>query len=60
VTAHVLASASVKVFPLPTMHPVKIRLAKLASYLATDDDTRIFLITGPLRAITALQEQFHP
>jgi hypothetical protein len=60
VTGHVIPGASIKVFPLPKMHPVAIRPGKLASYLATDEDTRIFLVTGPLTAISALQEQFHP
>ncbi|HEY7144769.1 MAG TPA: hypothetical protein VH637_11010 [Streptosporangiaceae bacterium] len=59
-TGHVVAGASITVFPVRLGHPKPISEAKLASYLATDDDTKIFLITGPLTAITALQEQFHP
>ena len=37
-----------------------IRASQLAAYLKTDGDTKIFLIGGPLSAITSLQEQFHP
>jgi hypothetical protein len=33
---------------------------QLSGYLPTDDDTRVFLISGPLDAVTGLQEQFHP
>jgi hypothetical protein len=60
VTGHVIAGAFIRVFPLAKMHPVAIGPAKLASYLATDEDTRIFLVAGPLTAISGLQEQFHP
>ncbi len=60
VTWHVMQAAPIKVFPLPTMHLVTITHAELASYLATDQDTRIFLVTGPISRITALQEEFHP
>jgi len=34
--------------------------AQFPSYLATDHNTRVFIFTGPLSAVTALQEQFHP
>ena len=51
---------SVMVFPLSKMHPVAIGPGQLASYLSTDEDTRIFLVTGPLTGLTGLQEQFHP
>jgi len=60
VTAHVVPGAAIKVFPVSKMSPEPIQPGKLAAYLATDDDTRIFLVTGPLTAITGLQEQFHP
>ncbi len=59
-TGHVVPGASIEVFPVSTMSPQPIQPGKLASYLATDSDTRIFLILGPLTAITSLQEQFHP
>ena len=59
-TAQVTPGASITVFPLSKMQPEPIAASKLASYLATDEDTRIFLVTGPLTKITGLQEQFHP
>ena len=34
--------------------------AQVPSYLVTDHNTRVFIFTGPLSAVTALQEQFHP
>src|ERR1700727_326091 len=52
VTAHVVPGAAIKVFPVSKMSPEPIQPGKLAAYLATDDDTRIFLVTGPLTAIT--------
>jgi hypothetical protein len=60
VSSHVIPSASILVFPAPPMHLVAIRPSALAAYLATDEDTRIFLVTGPLSRITGLQEEFHP
>jgi len=60
VTGHVIPGASIKVFPVSVMHPVAVGPRRLASYLATDQDTRIFLVTGPLGRITGLQEEFHP
>lgn len=60
VTAHVIPCASVMIFPLPAMHLEAIRPYQLASYLASDEDTRIFLVTGPLSRITGLQEEYHP
>jgi hypothetical protein len=60
VTAHVAAGASIQVFPVSRMRYKSLPDSGLARYLATDADTRIFLVTGPLTAITALAEQFHP
>jgi hypothetical protein len=60
VTAHVVPGASIQVFPVTNMSYKPLPASGLASYLATDGDTRIFLVTGPLTAITALAEQFHP
>jgi len=60
VTAHVIPGASITVFPVSDMHPDPIRPAALPAYLASDRDTRTFLVTGPLGAISSLQEQFHP
>ncbi len=56
VTGYVIPGASITVFPASAMHSVAIGPDKLAAYLATDQDTRIFLITGPLSGITGLQE----
>ena len=60
VTGYVIPGASITVFPASAMHSVAIGPDKLAAYLATDQDTRIFLITGPLSGITGLQEEYHP
>ena len=59
-SAHVNPGATITVFPVSAGHPESLSPYKLSSYLATDDDTRIFLVTGPLSRITGLQEQFHP
>ena len=59
-TGHVVPGASIDVFPVSIMTMTPIQPGKLAAYLATGGDTRIFLIGGPLTAITSLQEQFHP
>jgi hypothetical protein len=59
-TGHVNPGAVITVFPVTTGHPVAISPGQLSSYLATDQDTRVFLITGTLARITGLQEQFHP
>lgn len=37
-----------------------IRASRLAKYLPHDEWTRTFQVTGPLEAITALQEIYHP
>jgi hypothetical protein len=60
VTGHVIPGASITVFPIPAMRSVAIGPHRLASYLATDEDTRIFLVTGPLSRITGLAEMYHP
>jgi hypothetical protein len=60
VTGHVIPGASITVFPIPAMRSVAIGPRRLASYLATDEDTRIFLVTGPLSRITGLAEMYHP
>ena len=59
-SGHVNPGAVITVFPVTTGHPVTISPGQLSSYLATDQDTRVFLITGTLARITGLQEQFHP
>ncbi len=59
-TVHTVPTVSVSVFPTSKMAPEPLKASQLAAYLKTDDDTKIFLIGGPLSAITSLQEQFHP
>ena len=59
-TAHTVPAVSISIFPTTKMAPQPIKPSQLAAYLKTDDDTKIFLIGGPLSAITSLQEQFHP
>ncbi len=41
------------------MQAMTIAAGKLPPYLAKDEDTRIFLVTGPLRRISAIQEMSH-
>ncbi len=60
VTGHVIPGASITIFPIPAMHSVAIGPYKLAAYLAADEDTRIFMVTGPLSRITGLEEMYHP
>jgi hypothetical protein len=58
VTAHVIRGASITVFPGPGERPEPITPARLPAYLASDQDTRPFLVTGPLNGISGLHEQF--
>jgi hypothetical protein len=61
VSATVLNGASIEVLQSPgSTLAVPISAGQFAAYMATDHNTRIFLVTGPLDAISALQEQFHP
>jgi hypothetical protein len=60
VTAHVLPSAAITIFDLPDMSRKPIGHTNLSAYLASDDGTRTFLVTGPLSAISGLQEEYHP
>lgn len=60
-SATVLEGATIEVLQSPgSPQDVPIAANQFAGYLATDHDTRIFLVTGPLSAITGLVEQFHP
>jgi hypothetical protein len=59
-TDQVIAGASIVVFALATMSPKAISESQLAAYLAGDQGTRIFLVSGPLTRITGLREEFHP
>jgi hypothetical protein len=57
----VTPGATIEVLPLEeNMHLQTIPASALAGYLTTDNDTRIFSVTGPLDAATEIQEQFHP
>jgi len=59
--AHALPSARVQVLGTAGGTTEQaIPHAQLPSYLATDHNTRVFIFTGPLSAMSALQEQFHP
>lgn len=60
VTAQVIPGASITVFPRSSMRSEPIAPARLPAYLASDHDTRTFLVTGPLRAISSLHEQSRP
>jgi hypothetical protein len=59
-TGHTVPTAKIETFPTSKMAPESIKPSQLAAYLKTDDDTKIFLIGGPLSAMTSLAEQFHP
>jgi hypothetical protein len=59
-TGQTVPTAKIETFPTSKMAPEPIKPSQLAAYLKTDDDTKIFLIGGPLSAMTSLQEQFHP
>lgn len=59
--AHALPGATVQVLGTDgSTAEQTIPHAQLPSYLVTDHNTRVFIFTGPLSAVTALQEQFHP
>lgn len=59
-SGRLLPTGVVQVFPVSLGAEKTILNAQLASYLTTDTDSGIFLVTGPLAAATELQEQFHP
>lgn len=50
----------ITVFPGSGVSPEPITPARLPGYLASDRDTRTFLVTGPLSAISGRHEQFRP
>lgn len=61
VNATVLPGASIEVLGSPgSTQSAPIASDRFAAYMATDHNSRIFLVTGPLSMISALQEQFHP
>jgi hypothetical protein len=57
VTGHVIRGASITVVPGSGMRPEPITPARLPAYLASHQDTRTFLVAGPLGAISGLHEQ---
>jgi hypothetical protein len=61
-TAHAGPGAKITVIPLPMGSPAVQTLpaARFPQYLTTDQDTRIFVVTGPLAGVTALYEMYHP
>ena len=60
-SATVVKGASIEVLGSPgSTLAAPIAANQFAGYMAADHNTRIFLVTGPLNAITGIQEQFHP
>jgi hypothetical protein len=61
VNAAVLPGAAIEILGSPgSTQSAPIASDRFAAYMATDHNSRIFLVTGPLSMISALQEQFHP
>jgi len=60
VTCFVAPTAAISIFDMATMRSQPIAASTLGAYLATDQGTRIFLVTGVLTAIDGLVEQYHP
>ena len=50
----------ITVFPGSGVSPEPITSARLPAHLASDRDTRTFLMTGPLGAISGPHGQFRP
>lgn len=59
VTGQVRPDAALQVLS-PSLRPTAIAHSKFPAYLATDQNVRVFVVAGPLTAIAALTEQFHP
>ena len=59
VTGQVTPSASLRVLS-SSLQDIPITHAKFPSYLKADQNVRVFIYSGPLTAISALSEQFHP
>ena len=60
---HLVADATIRVFPLPTVSSAPyqtLRPQQLAAYIRHDKDTRVFEVTGPASAVTAITEVYHP
>jgi hypothetical protein len=60
-TGHVLPHATIKVlsFAKGISFP-RLPESQLPKWIAHDQSGRIFTVTGPAKAITALTEQYHP
>ena len=59
ITGHAVANADVRVLN-STQQDVPIAHVKFPAYIVNDTNIRVFIYTGPLTAITALSEQWHP
>jgi hypothetical protein len=61
-TIHALPSAAVQILAANSngITDVPIDHAALPSYLAGDNNGRIFLVTGQVSGLTSLEEMFHP
>jgi hypothetical protein len=61
-TIHALPNAAVQVLAANSngITDVPIDHAALPSYLAGDNNGRIFLVTGQVSSLTSLEEMFHP
>jgi hypothetical protein len=57
-TGHVIRDASITVVPGSGVRAGPITPARLPAYLGSHQDTRTFLVAGPLGAISGLHEQF--
>ena len=54
-----LCDATLKVLT-PTTDLEALTVPQFASYIPTDHNSRIFMVTGALTGITALSEVYHP
>ncbi len=59
-SAHLLPGVTIERVVFPNGRDEPISPVQLQSYLAGVPATGIFLVTGPLTAVTAVQEQYHP
>lgn len=60
-TGHVLPHATIKVLSFANgISFPRLPENKLPKWIAHDDNGRIFTVTGPAKAITALTEMYHP
>lgn len=61
-TVHAAPQAKIAVIPLPMGNPAvkTLSAASFPRYVASDQDTRIFAVRGPLTDVTTLCEMYHP